>query len=123
MHIARCVHAAEFDLPRRLEGSGHEIPSSSPVRRLVADIGQQRHEARPLHGPRYGMLADGRATGLTAYHNPTVSIDQFLKEFDILVIDVHGTRAFAIDENRIFFDRLCTCLISATSTSSRTAWG
>ena len=49
------------------------------------------------------MLAGRGAATLAATYNPTLPVDHFLQQFDVFVIDVHGSRSVTIDENRVFF--------------------
>ena len=68
---------------------------------LVAHVGQQGHEAGALDGERHGVLAGGGATALATANDLALPIGQFGQQVEILVVDVHRTRTFAIDKNRI----------------------
>ena len=69
--------------------------------RLFAHVRQQSHESCSLDGFGHGVLARRCTTGLPAAHNSTVSVDQFLKQIDVLVIHVHRTWTDAINEEWI----------------------
>ena len=47
------------------------------------------------------VLTDRRTTGLASSHNLAMTIDQFLEQLQILIVDIHRSRSFAIDENRV----------------------
>ncbi len=69
---------------------------------LVTHEGQQGHETGSFNSFRYCSLTDGRATCFSASDDAAVSADQFLQEIDVLVINVHGARSFAVYVKRIF---------------------
>jgi len=48
------------------------------------------------------VLADGHAAAFAAADDLAVAVDQFLEEFDVLVIDEHRARADAIDPDGAF---------------------
>jgi hypothetical protein len=52
------------------------------------------------------VLARGLATGLAAADDAAVAIGELAEQIEILVIDVHRTRTFAIDANRILLGDL-----------------
>ena len=52
------------------------------------------------------MLAGRMATGLATADDASVSIGQLAQQVEILVVDVHGTRSDAIDEDRVFLGNL-----------------
>lgn len=67
----------------------------------VAHVRQQRHESSSFDRIRNGVLRNGRATGFPAADDAAVAVDQFLQQFNVLVINVHRTGTFAIDEQGI----------------------
>ena len=75
--------------------------------KLIAYVWQQRHEASSFDRIGDGVLADRGATGLAAANDFSVTVNQFLEQFDVFVIDVHWARALAIDVQRILLDGAC----------------
>jgi hypothetical protein len=70
-------------------------------RASIADIGQQRHKTSSLYSIRNSVLADCCATCFASGNQAAMTIHKFLKQFDILVINIHGPRSFAVDVQRI----------------------
>ncbi len=69
---------------------------------LFADEWHQSHETCSFNRSRNSVLADSRATAFTTANDLSVAVDQLGQQFNVLVIDVHRTRAMAIDKNRVF---------------------
>ena len=68
---------------------------------LPADVGQQRHEARPLDRLRDGVLAGGVAAGFAAADDFAVAVDQLRQQVEVLVVDEHGLGRHAVDPHRV----------------------
>ena len=81
----------------------------SQRQRLVAFERKQRHESSTLDRLGNGMLRDCCATGFTTTDNSTVAINQFLKQLNVFVVDVHRTWPFAINVQWIFPRRASFC--------------
>ena len=81
----------------RIIGQGATI---GPAGRLLSNERQQCHEPSSLDGCGNCMLAGSGTTAFPTTHDPSLTIDHFLQEFDVFVIDVHGPRTPTIDENR-----------------------
>jgi hypothetical protein len=71
---------------------------------LIANIRQQGHEAGPLHCIRYDMLTDSRATRFASSHQPTMAIDKFLQQLDILIVNIGRTWSLAVNVKWILAD-------------------
>jgi hypothetical protein len=67
----------------------------------VADVRHQGHESGSLYSLAHGVLAGCGATRFTSRNNSAVSINKLGQQFDVLVINVHWTWAFAIDQKGI----------------------
>ena len=76
-------------------------PNFVGCRNLFANVWQQSHKASSLDRLRHGVLAGSRATGLATPNDSTVAIDQLLQQINVLVVDIHWTWPFAIDEKWI----------------------
>lgn len=48
------------------------------------------------------MLTDRGAASFASTDDSTVPIDQFLQQFNIFVVDIHRTRTFSINVQRVF---------------------
>ena len=48
------------------------------------------------------MLADSGATAFATTNDLAMAVDQFAKQFDILVINIHRTGTMTFDKNRVF---------------------
>jgi hypothetical protein len=70
---------------------------------LFAYVRHQRHEPCSLDRSANRMLAGSGTASLTTTHDPTLSVNHFLQQFDVLVVHVHRTWTMAIDENGVFF--------------------
>jgi hypothetical protein len=81
----------------------HPLPGTDQLRRLTADVRQQGHKASTFDGFGNSVLAGSITTRLAAPHDAAVTIDQFLEQLDILVVDVHWPWSYAINKNRILF--------------------
>ena len=75
--------------------------ANEEFRQLFARVWQQSHEPRSLDRQRHSVLAHSRATRLATTHYPTMTINQFAKQVDVLVVDIHWPWAFAFNEQRI----------------------
>lgn len=60
------------------------------------------------------MLTHCGATGLTTNDNSAVTVDELLQQVNVLVVDIHWARTFAIDKNRIFLDRFRASVFSTS---------
>jgi hypothetical protein len=69
---------------------------------LIAFEWQQCHKAGSFDCIGNGVLADRRATRLASSNDPAMTIDQFLKQLDVFVVDIHRTRTLTIDVKWIF---------------------
>ncbi len=96
-----------------------------PAGMLLSNERQQCHEPSSLDGCGNCMLAGSGTTAFPTTHDPSLTIDHFLQEFDVLVIDVHGPRTLTIDENRIFL--ACaganSGAFAGTATRAHWSWG
>ena len=70
---------------------------------LFTHVGEESHESGAFDGGRDRVLARSGTTALATANDPALSIDHLLEQFHVLVIDIHGTRTMAIDEDRVFF--------------------
>ncbi len=68
---------------------------------LVSRVREQGHESGTLDCLGNGMLAGSLTTRFAAANNPTVTVGQLAQQVEILVVDVHRTRAYAIDTNGV----------------------
>ena len=71
--------------------------------RLLANVRQECHVPCSLDRLGDRMLTDGRAPCLATTNDFAMAIDQFLQQFNVLVVDIHWPRPRAIHVNRIFF--------------------
>lgn len=69
---------------------------------LIAFEWQQCHEAGSFDCIGHSVLADRGATRFASPDNPAMTIDQFLKQLDVFVVDIHRARTLAIDVKWIF---------------------
>ncbi len=69
---------------------------------LVTNIGHQGHEPGSFHGISDRVLTDRGATRLASSHQPTMTINQFLEQLDIFVVNVHRARSLTVNIQRIF---------------------
>lgn len=73
---------------------------------LVARVRHEGHKSGTFNSLRYSMLADCPATTFSAAYNAAMSVGQFRKQLQILVVDVKRVWPVSIDEDRIFFGSL-----------------
>lgn len=72
---------------------------------LVPNVRHQRHEAGSFDSVGYSVLADRGTTSFSSSDQAAMSIDQFLEQLDILIVDVHRAGTFAVNIQRILANR------------------
>jgi hypothetical protein len=75
------------------------------LEKLLAHVGNQRHEAGAFDRFGHRMLADGGASAFAAAQDFSLAIGKLFQQFHVFVIDIHGMRALTFDEDRILFLR------------------
>ena len=90
---------------------------------LVAHVGHEGHETSPLDRFGHCVLADSTASTLAATNDATVAVHQFAEQIHVLVIDVHGPRSLAIDQDRILLFGASLCLAASVARcGTRVTW-
>jgi hypothetical protein len=91
---------------------------------LFAHVRHQRHKTCSLDRGTDRMLAGSSTAGLSPTHDPTLSVNHFLQQFDVLVVHVHRSWPMAIDENGVFFpcSRTNPRPFPGSATSAHWAW-
>ncbi len=109
MHHASGIGVAKFNPPWIAKRLGHGRSLKGMPERpcgLVARVRHEGHKSGTFNSLRYSMLADCPATTFSAAYNAAMSVGQFRKQLQILVVDVKRMWPVSIDEDRIFFGSL-----------------
>ena len=87
----------------RTAGTALSKRDAQNYRESVAYVRHQSHKTSALDGGGDSVLADGGATGLAAADDFALTASEFFEQFDVFIVDEHGTRTFAVDGQRIAF--------------------
>ena len=110
------------------QDAGHRVSQAGKnagareSRGLFANVREQRHEAGPLDRSGNRVLTGGGAAALAAADDTPLSVDHFLQQFHVLVIDVHRTWSVPIDEDWVFLAGAGTNSRSLSGATASAHW-
>ena len=87
----------------RTAGTALSTRDAQNYRESVAYVRHQSHKTSALDGGGDSVLADGGATGLAAADDFALTASEFFEQFDVFIVDEHGTRTLAVNGQRIAF--------------------
>ena len=101
----RCLRAAGRGAKNKPAVAEPPTGLAEYLSRYSPVYGNKRHEASALDRSRDGVLTGCRTARLAASDDPAVAIDQLFEQLNVLVVDIHRTRPFAVHVNRILLLR------------------